>query len=67
LAKQGRQSFIFFGPNPDEELFKLTAPKRSWILQAIKRFGDFYFKRYNNREVIQVIRQIIERYDLKRP
>jgi intergrase/recombinase len=57
---------IFFGPNPDAELFKLTAPKRSWILQAIKRFGDFYFKRYNNREVIQVIRQIIERYDLNK-
>jgi hypothetical protein len=57
---------IFFGPNPDAELFKLTAPKRSWILQAIKRFGDFYFKRYNNREVTQVIRQIIERYDLNK-
>jgi hypothetical protein len=57
---------IFFGPNPDTELFKLKAPKRSRILQAIKRFGDFYFKRYNNREVIQVIRQIIERYDLNK-
>ena len=57
---------IFFRPNPDAEMFKLKAPKRSWILQAIKRFGNFYFKRYNNREVIQVIRQIIERYDLNK-
>jgi hypothetical protein len=40
--------------------------KRSWILQSIKRFGDYYFKRYNNREVIQLIRQIIERYDLNK-
>jgi hypothetical protein len=50
---------IFFGTSPDAELFKLKAPKRSWILQAIKRFGDFYFKMYNNIEVIQVIRQQI--------
>jgi hypothetical protein len=33
---------IFFSPNPDVELFKCTNPKCSWILQAIKRFGDYY-------------------------
>jgi hypothetical protein len=32
----------------------------------VKRFGDFYFRKYNNREVIQLIRQIIERYDLNK-
>ena len=48
------------------ELFKLKPHKRSWILQGIKRFGDFYFRKYNNREVVQLIRQIIERYDLNK-
>jgi hypothetical protein len=57
---------IFFGPSPDVELFKLKPHKRSWILQAIKRFGDYYFRKYNNREVTQLIRQIIERYDLNK-
>jgi Archaeal phage integrase len=57
---------IFFGPNPDVELFKLKPHKRSWILQSIKRFGDYYFRKYNNREVIQLIRQMIERYDLNK-
>jgi|SRR5215207_4511145 hypothetical protein len=55
---------IFFGPNPDVELFKLKPHKRSWILQSIKRFGDYYFRKYNNREVTQLIKQIIERFDL---
>jgi hypothetical protein len=57
---------IFFGPNPDVELFKLKPHKRSWILQSIKRFGDYYFRKYNNRDVTQLIKQIIERYDLNK-
>ena len=57
---------IFFSPNPHVELLKLAAHKRSWILQAIKRFGDYYYRKYNNREVVQLIREIIERYDLNR-
>ena len=57
---------LFFGPNPDVELFKFKPHKRSWILQAIKRFGNYYFRKYNNREVTQLIRQIIERYDLNK-
>jgi hypothetical protein len=57
---------IFFGPNPDVELFRLRPHKRSWILQAIKRFGDYYFRKYNNKEVVQLIKQIIERYDLNK-
>lgn len=61
-----RYASIFFGPNPDVELFKFKPHKRSWILQAIKRFGDYYFRKYNNREVTQLIRQIIERYDLNK-
>ena len=61
-----RYASVFFSLNPDVELFKLKPHKRSWILQGIKRFGDFYFRKYNNREVIQLIRQIIERYDLNK-
>ena len=56
-----KYAHIFFGLNPDLELFKLNPHKRSWILQSIKRFGDYYYRKYN-REVIQLIRQIIERY-----
>ena len=48
------------------QLLKLAAHKRSWILQAIKRFGDYYYRKYNNTEVVQLIREIIERYDLNR-
>ena len=54
----------FFGLNPDAELFKLNPHKRSWILQSLIRFGDYYFRKYNNSEVILLIRQIIKRYDL---
>jgi intergrase/recombinase len=61
-----RYSDVFFGPHPDIELFKLNPHKRSWILQAVKRFGDYYFRKYNTREVIQLIRNIIERYDLNK-
>ncbi|MGB8034796.1 MAG: hypothetical protein WCF03_13360 [Nitrososphaeraceae archaeon] len=61
-----KYAHLFFGPNPAEEIFKFKPHKRSWILQAIKRFGDYYFRKYNNREVTQLIRQIIERYDLNK-
>ena len=57
---------IFFGLNPDIELFKLNPHKKSWILQSIKKFGEYYFRKYNNREVIQLIRNIIERYELNK-
>lgn len=60
-----KYSTIFFSANPHVELLKL-AHKRSWILQAIKRFGDYYYRKYNNREVVQLIREIIESYDLNR-
>jgi intergrase/recombinase len=61
-----KYSTIFFSPNPHIELLRLAAHKRSWILQAIKRFGDYYYRKYNNREVVQLIREIIERYDLNK-
>jgi hypothetical protein len=57
---------LFFSPFVDMELFKLAKHKRSWILQSIKRFGDFYANRYGNKEVKILIARIIERYDLNR-
>ena len=57
---------IFFGPKPDIELLKFAPHKRSWILQSIKRFGDFYFSRYGTKDVTQLILRIIERYDLNK-
>ena len=52
---------IFFSPIVDVELFKLAKHKRSWILQSIKRFGDYYAHRYGNKEVKNLIARIIER------
>ena len=40
-----------FSPIVDVELFKSAKHKQSWILQSIKRFGDYYAHRYGNREV----------------
>jgi hypothetical protein len=57
---------IFFNSNPDVELFKCTNHKRSWILQAIKRFGDYYVYKYGNKDVKHLISRIIERYDLNK-
>jgi hypothetical protein len=61
-----RYASIFFGLNPEVELFKMNPHKRSWILQSVKRFGDYYYKKYNTRQVIELVKQIIERYDLNR-
>jgi Archaeal phage integrase len=61
-----RYADIFFGPEPDTELFKLKPHKRGWILQAMKRFGDYYFWKYNTREVQELVRKIIERYVLNK-
>jgi intergrase/recombinase len=61
-----RYSDMFFGPNPSNELFKLAPHKRSWIIQSMRRFGDYYFFKYGTKDVIQLISRIIERHDLNR-
>jgi hypothetical protein len=61
-----RYADIFFRPDPDTELFKLKPHKRAWILQAMKRFGDYYFWKYNSREVQNLVKTVIERYMLNR-
>ncbi len=57
---------IFFAPDPANELFKLAPHKRSWIIQSMRRFGDYYFFKYGTRDVKQLISRIIERHDLNR-
>jgi hypothetical protein len=57
---------VFFGPDVESELLKLAKHKRSWILQSIKRFGDYYSNRYGNKEVKFLIARIIERYELNK-
>jgi intergrase/recombinase len=56
----------FFGPRPSEELFKFMPHKRSWILQSVKRFGDYYLNRYGTIDVKQLIQRIIERHQLNK-
>ena len=59
-----RYSDVFFGPNPATELFRLAPHKRSWIIQALRRFGDYYFFKYGTKDVKQLVLRIIERHDL---
>jgi intergrase/recombinase len=61
-----RYSDIFFGPNPANELFRLAPHKRSWIIQSMRRFGDYYFFKYGTKDIKQLIFRIIERHDLNR-
>jgi len=61
-----RYSDIFFGPSPDTELFKLKPHKRSWILQSMKRIGDYYFWKYNTLEVRDLVKRIIQRFNLNK-
>jgi hypothetical protein len=54
---------IFFGPDP-AEILKLTPHKKSWILQAIRHFGNYYNYKTNNPECKELIEKIINRYGL---
>ena len=54
---------IFFGPDP-AEILKLTPHKKSWILQAIRHFGNYYNYKANNPECKELIEKIINRYGL---
>lgn len=61
-----RYADIFFANNPDIELFKLKPHKRSWILQSMKKIGDYYFWKYNTRDIQDLVKRIIERYQLNK-
>jgi intergrase/recombinase len=54
---------IFFGSDP-AEILKLKPHKRSWILQAIRHFGNYYNYKTNNPECKELIEKIINRYGL---
>jgi hypothetical protein len=38
---------VFFGPQP-EEILKLKQPKRGWILQGMRHFGNYTYYKTNN-------------------
>jgi hypothetical protein len=61
-----RYADIFFANNPDIELFKLKPHKRSWILQSMKKIGDYYFWKYNTTDIQDLVKRIIERYQLNK-
>jgi hypothetical protein len=52
---------IFFGLDP-AEILKLKPHKRSWILQAMRHFGNYYNYKTNNPECKEIIEKIINRY-----
>jgi hypothetical protein len=40
--------------------------KRAWICDALRRFGEYYDRRFHNPELKLLIQEIIERYELNR-
>jgi hypothetical protein len=54
---------IFFGPDP-VEILNLTPHKKSWVLQAMRHFGNYYNYKTNNPESKELIEKIINRYGL---
>ena len=54
---------IFFGNHPDE-ILKYAPHKRSWILQSIKKFAQYYKYKTGNPDCEDVVRKMIERYNL---
>ncbi len=61
-----RYADIFFANNPDTELFMLKPHKRSWILQSMKKIGEYYFWKYNTTDIRDLVKRIIERYQLNK-
>ncbi len=43
-----------------------TGHKRAWICDAMRRFGEYYDRRFHNPELKLLIQEIIERYELNR-
>jgi intergrase/recombinase len=54
---------IFFGNHPDE-ILKYAPHKRSWILQSMKKFAQYYKYKTGNPDCEDVVRKMIERYNL---
>jgi intergrase/recombinase len=54
---------LFFGPQL-EDIFKFSASKRGWIIQAMRHFGNYYYYKTNNPECKELIEKIIDRYGL---
>src|SRR5215213_1620043 len=54
---------LFFGPQP-EDVLKFNPPKRGWIIQAMRHFGNYYYYKTNNPECKELVEKIINRYGL---
>jgi intergrase/recombinase len=59
-----RYGEIFF-TNP-ELIRSESGHKRAWICDAMRRFGEYYDRRFHNPEMKILIQEIIERYELNR-
>jgi hypothetical protein len=55
---------VFFGPDPATEILALKPHKRSWVLLAMKHFGNYYFYKTNNPECKELVVKIIQRYSM---
>jgi hypothetical protein len=40
--------------------------KRAWICDAMRRFGEYYDRKFHNPELKLLIQEVIERYELNR-
>ena len=59
-----RYSEIFF-TNP-QLIRSESGHKRAWICDAMRRFGEYYDRRFNNPQLKLLISEIIQRYELNK-
>ena len=59
-----RYSEIFF--TKPQLIRDQTGHKRIWICDAMRRFGEYYDRRFHNSELKLFIKEIIERYEINR-
>ena len=58
-----RYSDLFFGSDPSD-ILKFSPHKRSWILQAMKKFTNYYYFKTGNNDCKDVVSRIIDRFNL---
>jgi hypothetical protein len=59
-----RYGEIFF--TKPELIREESGHKRAWICDSMRRFGEYYDRRFHNPELKLLIQEIIERYELNR-
>jgi len=65
LLKYYQQFFEFFFTKP-EIVRAESGRKRSWICDAMRRFGEYYDYKHQNPEMKMLVKEIIERYEINR-